>query len=114
MLVNVATTLVAPALKEAVVPVKAAFNVVTPFTVNVPPTTKLPAPANVPPVSGKYGPPIIVDTSTQVGELFVLAIKTWLLVPVKLLNLIAPLSSTANLPFILDNIAIIYFLTFQF
>ena len=86
--------------------VTCSLNSVTPFTVNVPPTTKLPAPANVPPVSGKYGPPIIVSTSTQVGEVPVLAIKTWSSVPVKLLNLIAPVESTENKSLMLDNKAI--------
>jgi hypothetical protein len=48
-------------LKVAVVPVKA------PPTVNDIPEAVAVAPVSVPPDKGKYGPPITVEASTQVG-----------------------------------------------
>ena len=84
-----------------------------PFTVKLPPTVKAillavaVAPVSVPPDKGKYGPPITVDGSTHVGALPVpFDFNMYPLVPAAPLNWTAPVESTANLPLILDNIAI--------
>jgi len=87
-------------VKVAVVPVK------LPPTVKFIPLAVAVAHVSVPPDKGKYGPPITVDGFTHVGALPVpFDFNIYPLVPAAPLNWTAPVESTANLPLILDNIA---------
>ncbi len=70
--------------KVALVPVKA------PPTVNDIPVAVAVAPLNVPPVKGKYGPPITVEAATQVGAALPFDFNICPAVPWLPLNCIAP------------------------